>query len=503
MAVSKRQRVCVHLNKICIYLKKTFWVGSKFKKSQMNLKSGARAMFRPLIEYTGCGNRQVLEADANWYSSIVDFLANQDLRITQDWTSLECDLDIDSAVLPSVLRAAGRISARTGERAFISNSRGDWMDVARVASERSCLKLGRQGFLELAVVGADNRLKHRFTINLWHQRAGFNEALAPSAPIKRVKFKMLPCTRSDQKIEPIDVVYTWVNGSDPKWLEMVSKYCDPAAVDRDRFGQSDELRYSLRSVQMYAPWVRAIYILSNCSPPSWFAGSENIKWIRHEDIIPESYLPLFNSHAIETFIHNLPGLSEQFLYFNDDFFLGGFVRPTDFFTAYGQSVARLEPHGIVQHFREERDSGRAEAWQCAAANGADILKNEAGILPTKIHRHAPYAIYRTTFEELLKTFANEVHMTRSARFRRCTDISFASFLYHHFALTRRRATESNENAMVVRPTNYRRFCSQRLHKSVRFFCINDGGGSSEDSDYARFKETFLSFYYPFKSTAEI
>ncbi|KAH0550458.1 N-acetylglucosamine-1-phosphotransferase subunits alpha/beta [Cotesia glomerata] len=139
---------------------------------------------------------------------------------------------------------------------------------------------------------------------------------------------------------PIDVVYTWVNGSDPAFIQDLHKYIPVpndinAAVSR--FNDKDELRYSLRSLEMYAPWVRHVYIITNGQIPNWLdMDNERMTLISHHDIFPnKNHLPTFSSPAIESHIHRIPGISDKFLYFNDDVFLGTEVWPEDFITQTG------------------------------------------------------------------------------------------------------------------------------------------------------------------------
>eukprot|EP01031_Cornospumella_fuschlensis_P032775 gene32775-39624_t len=153
---------------------------------------------------------------------------------------------------------------------------------------------------------------------------------------------------------PIDVVYTWVNGSDPKWLAKkdywASKYF-PVEVKNvsaegnestdvfasNRYRDSDELRYSIRSLVKFAPWVRHIYLVTDNQIPNWLnMETDKLTVISHTDIFANaSHLPVFSSPAIEANIHRIKGLSEYFIYFNDDVFLGAPVLPEDFMTIGG------------------------------------------------------------------------------------------------------------------------------------------------------------------------
>ncbi|KAM7344813.1 N-acetylglucosamine-1-phosphate transferase subunits alpha and beta isoform 2-T3 [Cochliomyia hominivorax] len=132
--------------------------------------------------------------------------------------------------------------------------------------------------------------------------------------------------------EPIDVVYTWVNGSDPAFIKSVHKYYQ--SFDPSRFDDKNELKYSLRSLEKFAPWVRHIYIVTNGQIPKWLdLTNERMTIVPHEVLTPNlDLLPTFSSAAIETFIHRIPNLSKRFIYLNDDIFLGGELYPEDLYT---------------------------------------------------------------------------------------------------------------------------------------------------------------------------
>lgn len=55
-----------------------------------------------------------------------------------------------------------------------------------------------------------------------------------------------------------------------------------------------------------------------------------LKVIDHTQVIPTRFLPVFNSNVIEWYIDKIPGLSDQFVYFNDDIIFNNPVSPKDF-----------------------------------------------------------------------------------------------------------------------------------------------------------------------------
>lgn len=122
-------------------------------------------------------------------------------------------------------------------------------------------------------------------------------------------------------INGIDAVITWVDMTDSDWLDMYSEHFDNKP-DRNRYKNHNELLYGLRSIEKHATFIKNIYIVTNCKPPSWLnLNHPKIKMISHVDIYEdENVLPVFNSHAIEVNIHRIPGLSRHFIYLNDDFF---------------------------------------------------------------------------------------------------------------------------------------------------------------------------------------
>uniref|UniRef100_UPI004056FFD6 Stealth CR1 domain-containing protein n=1 Tax=Agathobacter sp. TaxID=2021311 RepID=UPI004056FFD6 len=132
----------------------------------------------------------------------------------------------------------------------------------------------------------------------------------------------------------IDFVIPWVDGSDPEWRKEKAKYCmvSPDEEDEARFRDWDNLKYWFRGVEKYASWVNRVYFITCGQIPKWLnTECEKLVCVNHKDYIPQKYLPVFSSHPIEHNMHRIQGLSEHFVYFNDDIFLTSEVRQEDFF----------------------------------------------------------------------------------------------------------------------------------------------------------------------------
>jgi hypothetical protein len=121
--------------------------------------------------------------------------------------------------------------------------------------------------------------------------------------------------KKDKEIDfEVDAVYMWVDGNDPKirekrlkYLGMEQKKLNIQSAAKGRFYDNDELKYSLRSLEKYAPWVRKIYLITDDQVPKWFKDNPKIKIVDHKDIIDGKYLPTFNSEVIDFNIHKIKG----------------------------------------------------------------------------------------------------------------------------------------------------------------------------------------------------
>lgn len=237
---------------------------------------------------------------------------------------------------------------------------------------------------------------------------------------------------------PVDVVYTWVDGADPRWDQARQRRLDEAdggalrreAGGRARFTSHDELRYSMRSLHLFAPWVRRIHLVTAGQAPSWLDTTHpQVQLVDHHDILPAEALPTFNSHAIETGLHRVPDLSEQFVYFNDDVLLGRPVGPETFFGPGGHfaSFFSTVPIGPSR-------TGDVPPFLAAAWNNRALLQDAFGVHITHTMAHSPHPHRRSVLAEIAERFAADVDRTARSPFRSAGDVSLLSSLAQHYGV---------------------------------------------------------------------
>jgi len=278
---------------------------------------------------------------------------------------------------------------------------------------------------------------------------------------------------------PIDVVYTWVDGNDPDWdaarqariegMEGTARTRE--ASGRARFVSRDELRYSLRSVHLFAPWVRQIYLVTSGQVPDWLdTAHPGVTVVPHSEIMPADALPTFNSHAIETALHHIPGLAEHWVYFNDDFFLGRPIRPETLFSPAGLSSVFFAPGAIGL-----TDLPDSPPWLKAAWNNRRLLQETFGIVTTNALAHAPYAVRTSVLAEIEHRFSEAVTRTTFSPFRSDSDISTLSSLVQHYGLVTGTAYAAEASTAYVNISNSDLDwqLGQLLERDQDFFCLGD------------------------------
>jgi len=246
----------------------------------------------------------------------------------------------------------------------------------------------------------------------------------------------------------IDIVIPWVDGSDPEWQQDFKKYA-VLEMGRDnnteiRYRDWDNLQYLFRGIEKFAPWVRKVHFVTTGQKPKWLnLNAPKLNFVRHEDFIPKEWLPTFSVRPIELNLHRIKGLSEQFVYFNDDYFLLRPVKPERFFkNGFPCDMAILDtlpmggPRGhmlmndmnvVIQHFRKNSVL-KHHLWKFInPLYGSQLLRSiplmPFSVFPGFRNHHMPQAFLKSTFQEVWEVEEPLLREVSSHRFRDITDVN--------------------------------------------------------------------------------
>ncbi|MEH0109474.1 stealth family protein [Tersicoccus sp. MR15.9] len=303
---------------------------------------------------------------------------------------------------------------------------------------------------------------------------------------------------------PIDIVFSWVNGSDAELLARRASYLPGVVLGEGdaaeaRYRQIDELRYALRSVHMFAPWVRRIFLCTDSALPDWLdAEHPAVTVVRAEDHFADpSVLPVFNSQAIEAQLQNIEGLSEYFLYSNDDMFFGRPIGPDLFFS----------PGGITKFIEASTRIGLGDnhldrsGFENAARVNRRLLYEKFGRITTRHLEHTAAPLRKSVLREMEQEFSTEFAETAASRFRAKDNISVTNSLYHYYALlTGRAVTKVGAKVKYVDttvPSGLNQLDKMLRKRNQDFFCLNDGSFPEVSAEERQQRVTdFLTRYFP-------
>lgn len=331
---------------------------------------------------------------------------------------------------------------------------------------------------------------------------------------------------SDQPIEdpypvtfPIDVVYTWVDSDDEKFNEERLKFQNSStsetlqgkaeSTDIARFQSHDELKYSIRSLMKYAPWVNHIYIVTNGQIPKWLdTNNTKVTIIPHSTIIDSQFLPTFNSHVIESSLYKIPGLSEHYIYFNDDVILTRDLSPSYFFTSSGLAKLFITNSRLPNSYKNVKDT----PTQWASKNSRELLHAETGFWAEAMFAHTFHPQRKSVHESIEHLWHEQLNVCRQNRFRDISDINMATFLHHHFAILTGQALATRTKCIyfnIRSPQAAQHYKTLLARKGSEYsphsICLNDHTSSNKNilSNYEAKLQSFLETYYPDVSEVEI
>lgn len=261
---------------------------------------------------------------------------------------------------------------------------------------------------------------------------------------------------------PIDLVITYVDDSDPVWQQEISKF--NTEIYSDRYRSWDMLKFWFRGVAAYMPFIHNIYlVVSNIEQVPLWLDTTKIHVILHKDIIPEKLLPTFNSTTIEMYLHNIKGLSEHFIYSNDDMMPMNAMEASEFFTDDGKPI-----YDIIH-----KDSATNIFWQQCKRSymlAAKLSENKID--------NSCYILTKHSMSPMLKSIFEEVHIkAKDQIFKSCTKFrepwNFTQYLFPNYALFTKKAITGNWSFQYFRLDQCQALFKAIVSDKHAIMCLND------------------------------
>lgn len=248
---------------------------------------------------------------------------------------------------------------------------------------------------------------------------------------------------------PVDIVIPWVDSSDSAWRAekaLYDKEPDEATGGDHRYRDWGLLKYFFRGIEQFMPWVRTVHFVTWGHTPEWLDLSHpKLHLVKHSDYIPQEFLPTFSSHTIELNFHRIEGLSERFIYFNDDMYVLKAVQEHDYFDGMlPRDIAALNVHcyslsrpvdliqindvGVInEHFNFKKSVRSNWMKWFTPQNRSAILRTLATIgcprFPGFYQHHCAQPILKSTINEVWTAEPDILTKTCSHRFREPTDVN--------------------------------------------------------------------------------
>ena len=301
---------------------------------------------------------------------------------------------------------------------------------------------------------------------------------------------------------PIDFVVTWVDGSDPIWREKKAKYSETVDTSKKSMNSVKAYRewgtfkYWFRGVEKFAPWVNKVYLVTDNQRPDWLnISNEKLVIVDHKDIICQDYLPVFSANPIESNIHRITGLSEHFVFFNDDMYLTAPVSPDDFFSEeglprYNTALSPIIPERygtgnfqindmeiITSHFtRNEilKNGHFFDPKQGLKNIVKSLLYKNSKFICGFWESHLPYPLLKSTMELVWEKEKDILEKTSASRFRNPSDTNVWLFKYWQIARGQYAVGNPKLGGLFSLDNANPDFWNLLNSGKYQIMCINDG-----------------------------
>ena len=330
-------------------------------------------------------------------------------------------------------------------------------------------------------------------------------------------------------MDKIDFVLPWVDGSDSAWIKQRNEYLGIKndQTQDSRFRDWENLQYWFRGVEKFAPWVNHIYFVTWGHIPSWLnTDHPKLTVVKHEDYIPKQYLPTFSSHPIELNMHRIRGLSEQFVYFNDDTFIINKMEPEDFFrnglprdycieTALVQDdinnpfacILMNNAALVNMHYSKREVIGRNWKKWFHPAYGKMVFRNML-MLPYREfssfkYSHISSSFLKSTFEEVWREEGEVLDRVCRTRFRSRGDVNQYVMKYWQYMEGKYEPQSPKIGKFFTIGLHDRQIHDVLRNQKCKILCINDTENIGDFRQQKRnIKDSFESIL-PEKSAFEL
>ena len=334
----------------------------------------------------------------------------------------------------------------------------------------------------------------------------------------------------------IDFVVTWLDSNDPEWQKSLAQYSPNSKGHKEnaRFRSTDFFMYWFRAVEKYAPWVHKVYLVTNGKFPDWInKDCPKLELVKHADFISAEYLPTFNCRTIELHLHKIKGLSEHFVYFNDDMLLNAPVKPDYYFRnglpcdinnetflnvptytpkdKFGNYISMLADIGVINRHFDRRETFRHSPKRWFGPH----LKIKGMIVSTILldkklfigfsNYHTEQSFLKSVYEEI---WEKEPDVLKEACTRFREDNTVNNYIFRYWQLAKNLFYPMRRNStyyfLIERDVVKQIEKTLRKEESISV-CLNDSGLCTDENYIYINKELQKVFEkkYPDKSSFEI
>lgn len=329
-------------------------------------------------------------------------------------------------------------------------------------------------------------------------------------------------------MDKIDFVLTWVDGSDPTWQAERAKYdtSSPSGNQAVHYRDWGTLKYWFRSVEKYASWVNRIHFVTCGQTPEWMnIDHPKLNLVNHSDYMPVKYLPTFSANPIELNFHRINGLSEQFVYFNDDTFISAPVEEKDFFkdglpcdsAAFSALIPSVKGE-VITHILfndlllinanfSKRSSlrGNYRKW-FSLKYGKDVIKNlyylPIGKFTGFVNPHLPNAFLKSTYEEVWQSEGEYLDKICQNRFRSNNDVNQYLMRYWQLAKGRFAPRSPKIGCCYTVGEDNQRIEDELKRGQMKLICINDNSKMDDIEEQEKWLCNLFETIFPEKSQFE-